>query len=212
MSDNADHQFPLKAFSTGGAYFSAYAQKISKAIQGVAPEQLSDAGEILLAAIKRRATIYACGNGGSAAISNHLLCDFVKGVQTGTELRPSVVSLSSHVELLTAIANDISYDEIFLYQLRTLSDAGDVLITISSSGDSENIVRAVDWANANGVHTIALTGFAGGRSAVRAATTIHVPASNYGVVEDVHQMIMHCLAQYLRSSQMDDKAIEQSRF
>jgi len=123
---------------------------------------------MLEAAIHNGHFVYSCGNGGSAAIANHLQCDFLKGAQTDTELLPRVVSLSSHLELITAIANDIAYDEVFAYQLRTLARPGDVLLTISSSGNSENIVRAVQWARDNRVGSIALTGFDGGRSATLA--------------------------------------------
>ena len=151
-------------------------------------------------AIRRRRMIYACGNGGSAAISGHMLCDFLKGIQTDTALRPRVVCLSSQLELITAIANDVGYGEVFAYQLKTMAEPGDVLISISSSGNSENIVRAIDWARQNGMGTIAMTGFSGGRSSKLADITLHVAAENYGIVEDVHQSMMHILAQYLRQS------------
>jgi phosphoheptose isomerase len=127
-------------------------------------------------------------------------------------LRPRVVSLASHLELITAIANDISYDEIFAYQLKTMAAPGDVLMTISSSGNSENVVRAIDWARENGVGTIAMTGFAGGRSAKLADINLHVAAENYGIVEDIHQSMMHALAQYLRQSAMAPGAHVSHRF
>jgi D-sedoheptulose 7-phosphate isomerase len=140
------------------------------------------------------------------------LCDVLKGVQTDTKLRPKVVSLASHLELITAIANDIDYAEVFYYQLRTMAVPGDVLITISSSGNSENIVRAIDWARSNGVGTIAMTGFDGGRSAKLADIVLHVAAENYGVIEDIHQSMMHCLAQYLRQSEMSEELVRQRKF
>ena len=90
----------------------------------------------------------------------------------------------------------------FAYQLRTLAEPGDVLMTISASGNSENIVRAVDWARGHGVGSIAMTGFAGGRSATLADIVLHVAAENYGIVEDIHQSMMHCFAQYLRQRAM----------
>jgi phosphoheptose isomerase len=107
------------------------------------------------------------------------------------------------MELITAIGNDFSFEEIFVYQLQTFAAAGDALLTVSASGNSENIVRAVAWAAKNGVATIALTGFEGGRSAALADLNIHVRAHNYGIVEDVHQSIMHVFAQYLRMRFMD---------
>jgi phosphoheptose isomerase len=192
--------FPDKAYPGAGAFINGYRQAMARAWAGIDLAAFDRAAAMLAEAIRGKRMIYACGNGGSAATSGHLLCDFLKGIQTDTPLRPRVVSLASHLELITAIANDIAYEEIFAYQLKTLAAPGDVLITISASGNSENIVRAVGWARANGVGTIAMTGFAGGRSAGLADVNLHVPAENYGIVEDIHQSMMHCLAQYLRHS------------
>jgi D-sedoheptulose 7-phosphate isomerase len=122
------------------------------------------------------------------------------------------VSLSARIELITAIANDIDYAEIFAFQLRNAARPGDVLITISSSGDSENIVRALTWARDNGLTTIAMSGFAGGRSAKTAEISLHVPADNYGVVEDAHQALMHILAQYVRMSEIPEEMLKTLRF
>ncbi|MDP6884049.1 MAG: SIS domain-containing protein, partial [Rhodospirillales bacterium] len=163
-------------------------------------------------AYARHAGVFACGNGGSASISNHLVCDHLKGVQTDTEVRPHVHSLATNMELLTAIANDLSYDDVFVYQLRTLAKAGDVLITISSSGDSENVVRAATWAQGNGLKVIAFTGFDGGRTAGLATAHLHVAGDNYGVIEDAHQSVMHVLAQYLRQARMNEGRIAQRKF
>ena len=140
------------------------------------------------------------------------MCDHCKLVQTDTQLTPRVVSLSATVEIITAIGNDISYDEIFLYQLRSLARPGDALITISSSGDSENIVRAAKWAKENGLSVISMTGFSGGRSAKIADVNLHVTADNYGVIEDAHQSLMHILAQYVRQAHMDEAVIKQRKF
>ena len=194
--------FPEKPYPTAGSYIAGYRDEIARAWASIDLAAFNRAAAMLDTAIRARRIIYACGNGGSAAISGHLLCDFLKGIQTDTPLLPRVVSLASHIELITAIANDIAYDEVFAYQLRTMARERDVLITISASGNSENIVRAVDWARASGVGTIAMTGFSGGRSAQRADVVLHVAAENYGIVEDVHQSMMHCLAQYLRQRAM----------
>lgn len=204
--------FPSAKFRSAGAYFSAYAAELRRAAAAVDPGAVDRAAAILRAAVAQRRTIYSCGNGGSAAISNHLLCDFEKGIQTDTSFLPRVASLSANLELITAIANDIQYDDVFVYQLRTLADPGDVLITISSSGDSENVVRAAQWARDNGVHTIAFTGFEGGRSAKFAAVNIHVPADNYGIIEDLHQSVMHILAHSLRMDGMSAERIASVKF
>ena len=167
---------------------------------------------LLDAAFARSAWVFVCGNGGSAAIANHLLCDVAKGVQTDTAVLPRVMSLSANLEIVTAIANDVAFEDCFAYQLRTAARPGDVLVTISASGDSENIVRALDWAGANGVESIALTGFDGGRAAPLATVSLHVDGDNYGVIEDTHQSIMHMLAQYLRQANMPGALIPERRF
>jgi D-sedoheptulose 7-phosphate isomerase len=200
--------FPDRVYPGAGSYIIGYREEMARAWATVDPAAFERAAKLLDAAIRARRIIYACGNGGSAAISGHLLCDFLKGIQTDTPLLPRVVSLASHLELITAIANDIGYSDVFVYQLRTMAKPGDVLMTISSSGNSENIVRAAEWAKANDVRTIAMTGFSGGRSAQLADVTLHVDAANYGIVEDIHQSMMHALAQYLRHSAMaPDQAI-----
>jgi len=204
--------FPDQVYPDAGRYVDAYRDEITRAWQGIDTAALNRAAQSLDAAIRARRVIYACGNGGSAAIANHLLCDFLKGIQTDTELRPKVVSLASPLELITAIANDHHYDEVFAYQLRTLAEPGDVLMTISSSGNSENIVRAIEWARANRVASIAMTGFTGGRSAALADINLHVEAENYGIVEDVHQSLMHSLSQYLRQRAMPAELVAQRRF
>lgn len=204
--------FPDKPFDDAHSFVDAYASALGDALASIDRGCVADAAAVLDAAYASGATVYSCGNGGSASISNHLHCDHLKGVQTDTGLRPRVVSLVSVMETITAIANDISYDEVFVYQLRTMARPGDVLMTISSSGDSENVVRALTWAKDNDVKTIAMTGFEGGRSAALADINIHVKGDNYGVIEDAHQSVMHMLAQYIRLSRMDAETIAARKF
>jgi len=205
-------KFPMQPYAGADGYCEAYRENILRAWASVQSAAVAGAATLVRECLLRDGIIYACGNGGSAAIANHLLCDFHKGVQTGTPRKPRVVSLSAPLELITAIANDISYDEVFIYQLRTMARPGDLLITISASGNSENVVRAAMWAKANGVPTIGMTGFSGGRVADVADVVIHVDSQNYGIVEDVFQSMMHVIAQYLRQSFMAPGDIGGSRF
>ena len=204
--------FPDEKFSSVAGYADAYFAEVGKAQASVDRKKLTQALKLLDAAYERGATLYVCGNGGSASISNHLVCDHSKGGQTDTDLRPKVVSLATNIEMITAIANDIDFDDVFVYQLRTLAEKGDVLLTISASGDSENVVRAAEWANKNGVEVIAFTGFKGGRTAKLANVNLHVKGDNYGVVEDAHQSLMHILAQYVRLSRMKEDVIKKRKF
>jgi len=204
--------FPDKTFSAVGDFATAYFEASAVAAASVDPEKLAEAAALLGEAYESGAMVFSCGNGGSAAISNHLTCDHLKGTQTDTDLLPRVVSLSTTIETITAIANDFSYDDIFIYQLRTLANEGDVLVTISSSGDSENVVRACQWAKDNGVSVIAMTGFDGGRSADLADVNLHVEGDNYGVLEDAHQSLMHILSQFIRHERMDEALIKSRKF
>ena len=123
-----------------------------------------------------------------------------------------MLSLSTNVELLTAIANDLGYENVFVYQLQSQARPGDVLIAVSSSGRSPNIVRALSWARDHGLRTIAITGFGGGDARTTGRGRIHVDSTNYGIVEDLHQAVMHALAQYIRQSRMSADAISASVF
>ena len=205
-------RFPSKKIDSIGTFFEAYSEELQCAVATVSRENMSAAQHLICAAIDQEANIFACGNGGSAAISNHLVCDHAKGIQTDTGLRPRVHSLASNIELITAVGNDIGYADIFAYQLATFARSGDLLITISSSGDSENIVRAILWAKEHAVKTIAMTGFGGGRSARLSDVNLHVASENYGVIEDIHQSLMHALAQFIRQSRMPEELIRERKF
>ena len=194
--------FPNTPYPQIADYFADYQAMLQRALATVDMVALQQAADILDAAISQGKTVYVCGNGGSAAIANHWVCDFMKGLRTDTDLMPRVHSLSANLELNMAIANDIEYAEVFVYPLRSLANAGDVLLSISSSGNSENVVRAVEWAIANGMRSISLDGFAGGRAAKHAEVSLHVDANNYGLVEDAHHALMHMLAHYLRMKHM----------
>ena len=205
-------EFPVVPFASAASYFGAYAEEIARASRTVQLAAFDRAAAVLLEAYGSGARMFSCGNGGSASIANHMQCDHTKGIRTATDLSPRVQSLSSNVELLTAIANDTGYDNIFVYQLQSQSQPGDVLIAVSSSGRSPNIVRALAWACDHGLRTIAITGFDGGAARTMAEVAIHVDSNNYGVIEDLHQAIMHALAQYIRQSRMSADAISTTVF
>jgi phosphoheptose isomerase len=199
--------FPAGPYTSAAWYFDEYAEETARAANSIESAAIDRAAAVLLDAYTRGVAVFCCGNGGSAAIANHLQCDYLKGIRTGTDLAPRVVSLSANVELLTAIANDFTYEDVFTYQLQSQAVSGDVLIAVSSSGRSANIVHALTWARDHGLRTIALTGFDGGEARAVAEVTVHVEVANYGIVEDLHQAIMHVLAQYIRQSRMTPDAI-----
>ena len=146
---------------------------------------------------ERKNTIFVCGNGGSAAISNHYVCDYLKFLRQHSNLRPKIISLSSTIETITAISNDIKYDQIFKYQAESLFEKNDLLIVISSSGNSKNIKEVLKYAKKKSVKTIGFSGFKGGYLKKNCNISIHVNAMNYGISEDAHHILMHVILQYL---------------
>jgi D-sedoheptulose 7-phosphate isomerase len=137
--------------------------------------------------------IFICGNGGSAANASHFATDLGKGSSDAVGKRFRVLSLTDNVAWMTAIGNDYSYDEVFSRQLANYGRAGDVLITVSVSGNSPNVVKALDWAQSHGLKTIALVGGKRGRSAELAQETLVIEDTHYGRVEDAQMHILHML-------------------
>lgn len=187
-------------YSKSSEYFEVYREQVNKALAGIRLEPYDTAYETIRHAGTIGASIFVCGNGGSASIAEHFSCDHSKGVHMDTKtLRPNIVSLASNMAVITAIGNDIGYSSIFSKQLEFSSaDNDDILVVVSSSGNSPNIINALDVANDRGMVTIALVGFDGGAAGQKADIVVHVNSSNYGVVEDCHQIIMHSWAQALR--------------
>ena len=189
-----NYQFNLE---TIGAHVKGYADALSRALLSIDWRQLNLAVTEIESVRMRGARLWVAGNGASAAIADHLLCDWVKGTFTPSQRPIHVHSLVSGTALLTACANDFGYDATFSRQIEMQAQPGDVLICISSSGNSSNILAALRKATSMGLKTIALTGFDGGESVRLADVSLHIAANNYGVVEDCHQILMHNIAQYI---------------
>jgi len=139
--------------------------------------------------IKKKSIFFAV-NGGSAAISNHALCDFLKNYKVKSSVS-KFFSLSSNNEIITAISNDYSYDQIFSFQLEKLADSGDLLILVSSSGNSANILRAAKTALRKNMDVFSLIGFDGGKLKKMSKDHYHVNSNNYGICEDLHMSLLH---------------------
>jgi D-sedoheptulose 7-phosphate isomerase len=153
--------------------------------------------ESIVELYKRGGTLFICGNGGSAGTSNHMVNDLSKGTVIEGKKRLRVIGLADNMSLLTAYANDCGYETIFVEQLKSLWNKGDMLIAISASGNSENVVRAVDYARANGGKVLGLIGFSGGKVKEKSDFPIHFKSNNYGSVEDAQLMFSHLSSQYL---------------
>jgi len=156
--------------------------------------------EALWGAFEADATIFLAGNGGSAAAASHFAQDLAKG--TLADLRMSrrfrVIPLTDNVGYITALANDEGYESVFEQQLRNLGRRGDLLVAISGSGNSANVLRAVEYAHAIGMHTIGVTGYDGGRLRRLAKVSLHVPIWDMGMAEALHGVVFHCAMSRLR--------------
>ena len=141
--------------------------------------------------------IFVAGNGGSAATATHLVNDLVKGAFREGKKPVKAFSLTDNVSTLTAVANDISYDDIFLHQLKVYFNTGDLVMGISASGNSPNIIKAIEYANANDGTTVGLCGFKGGRLSEIAQLCVDAPVEHYGISEDVHCIVSHMIAYYM---------------
>ncbi len=169
------------------------------AIMGAMPVgPLSRTAEILFECHQRGSTVFVIGNGGSAATASHFACDLAKGTRTDGVAPFRVMPLTDNVPLLTAWANDTSYDRVFAEQLCALVRSGDVVVAISASGNSPNVLAAAELARLAGATVIALTGQTGGRLRRFAHVTVRVPAGPIEQVEDAHLAIAHSLCVALR--------------
>ena len=162
-------------------------------IQSLEKDVISAIMNLIKNCQERGNAVYICGNGGSAATASHYCCDFNKGVSGESSKNTNFICLSDNVPTITAIANDVSYDDIFSYQLKNRIKPGDLLIVISGSGNSKNIVKAMNVAKEKGNTIIGLCGYDGGKVKELADVCLHVNVDNMQIVEDVHMMLDHCM-------------------
>ena len=178
-------------------FLEHYMKLLTNSIMDTDMKNLNQAALQILKTIKKDATIYVCGNGGSAAISNHYVVDFLKFFRERTKYFPKMISLSDNIETITAISNDMDYKYIFSYQAQSLCNKNDLIIIISSSGNSKNVIELLKFSKKNKIKTIGFSGFNGGYLKKNADISVHIRADNYGISEDAHHILMHGLLQYL---------------
>ncbi len=174
-----------------------YFEKVKNTIDLVSVADLNLLMNLLNKARDEHRTIFICGNGGSAATASHFCCDFNKGISEGQTRKFRMICLSDNVPSMMAYANDFCYEDIFVGPLQNLYQEGDFLIAISGSGNSRNVVRAVDYVNAHQGTTIGITGYDGGEVKKRSSYNVHVPVMDMQVSEDIHMMLDHCMMSIL---------------
>jgi D-sedoheptulose 7-phosphate isomerase len=180
-------------------YARGYLDYLSKLLGQLDLEAIQQVEDAFEHARIRGQTIFLLGNGGSAATASHFAEDLWFGTHVDGKYAYRVVCLADNVPTITALANDMGYENVFVEQLRALFRPGDVLVAISASGNSANVLRAVEYANDHNGKTVGLTGFDGGRLKEICDICLHVPTGvgEYGPVEDIHLIANHLLTTYL---------------
>ena len=171
-----------------------YLKRLSVTLNDIDKESLNRVIEALLEVRNNNGTIYIFGNGGSAATASHCVCDFNKGISLNLEKKFNFVCLSDNTATVTAIANDIGYDEIYRLQLKDRLKKNDLIFAISGSGNSKNIINAVEYAREQGVKVVSLTGYNGGKLLGLSDYPIHVKVNDMQIAEDAHMMVCHLMA------------------
>jgi len=184
-------------------YFNNYRERLNNLLDKVDLIMLDKIIKIIVTVFTNGKTIYVCGNGGSAATASHLQADFTFFLRHFTGFRPKVRALTDNVAILTAVGNDISFDDIFVEQLKGHFEQGDAIICISASGNSENVIRAAKFANENGGTSLAFVGFTGGKLLELAQMPLFTsnPKGDYGPIEDLHMIYNHLIVNFLSQDQ-----------
>ncbi len=193
----SDRNCPLES-SSATLLFRDYAEHLYRALKTIQPETIESFFAKVWDTVHAERQIFVAGNGGSASIADHLCCDWTKGATVEGKPVARTHSLSSNVPLMTALANDRSYSNIFSDQLTLLGKRGDMVILISSSGNSPNVLEAAAKARILGIQSVGMTGFDGGKLGAMVDIHLHVHIDHYGIIEDCHQAVMHALAHHLR--------------
>ncbi len=176
-------------------HIDQYLQDLQAAIDAVPRDRLAAMGEMLFRAYRNGKQVFTVGNGGSASTASHMAADLGKNTIGPNMRRFRIISLNDNTAFVTSLANDLGYEYIFSEQLVNLIRAGDLLVAISASGNSPNVLRAMHYARDQSAEVIGILGFDGGQAVELADLAVVVPVSHYGVVEDVHLIINHILVE-----------------
>jgi D-sedoheptulose 7-phosphate isomerase len=183
------------------AFPQRYKSELLSAIDSIDLAKVEVAIQMLAKARAERRHIFTCGNGGSASTASHFATDIVKGASFGRTDRFRIMALTDSLSTMTAYSNDVSYECVFAEQLKNFAEPGDVLIAVSGSGNSPNVLRAVEYANSIGCHTIGLSGRDGGELGKLAELNLQINHPHMGRIEDGHMIILHMIGYYFMEAE-----------
>ncbi len=182
-----------------------YVGRLQTALASLSRGKLTELGEILSRAYRNGKQVFTVGNGGSSSLASHMAADLAKNTIGPNMRRFRIISLNENASIVTALANDLGYENVFSEQLTNVIRAGDVLIVVSASGNSPNIIKAIEYAQTQSAEVVGLLGFGGGRAAQLADVALVVDSWDYGIVEDVHLTINHILVEHFRARLAEDR-------
>ena len=180
---------------------ATYLESLQLTLGRISMDKVNEAIEWMRQARDEGRTIFTCGNGGSASTASHFVCDVVKGASFNRAKRFRIMALTDSLPTITAYSNDVNYDCVFVEQLKNFAQPGDLLLSISGSGNSPNVLRAVEFANQSGLKTIGLTGRDGGQLGKLSQLEINVADPHMGRIEDGHMIVCHMLAYYFMDTE-----------
>lgn len=175
-----------------------YIVKLTKTLKDLHVKDIEQCSRVLLDAYENKKNIFICGNGGSASTASHFACDINKGVSYGLDKRFKIIPLTDNLATISAYSNDVNYDFIFLEQIKNFYNPGDVLIGISGSGNSMNVLKAIEFVNENEGVTIGWTGFKGGKLKEVSQFSINANIDDMQISEDIHMTLVHLMMKVLR--------------
>lgn len=180
-------------------FIGKYIGDVKNLLEELDKNEISKAVESIIEAYENNRQIFIMGNGGSASTASHFACDLGKGNIVEGKARFRVMSLNDNMALITAFSNDYGYEHVFLEQLKNLVNERDIVIAISASGNSSNIVKCVEYARKKGARVIGFTGFSGGKLREISDICVHIECNNYGQVEDLHMLLCHLISQSIKN-------------
>ncbi len=186
-------------------HFSNYFDKVTETLSRVDIEAINKFIDRIYECYEKGNTVYIFGNGGSAATASHVAGDFMKGISFGLEKRFRVVCLNDNIPAITAISNDLTYDEVFYEQLKTYLKKDDIVVGISGSGNSVNIIKALNYARELGSTIVGFSGYKGGKLRELADILIYAPVNDMEITEDIHIIIFHAIKQLINRKMKGDK-------
>lgn len=182
-------------------FAAAYQRDLVKAIDQIDLDRVATVVDWMREIRRKGNQIFICGNGGSASTASHFACDILKGASYNRPERFRILALTDACPTISAYSNDVGYEVVFVEQLKNLARPGDLVIGLSGSGNSANVIRAIEYANSLGCKTVAMTGYRGGRLGSVAQLHINTPANHMGRIEDAHMITCHMIGYYFMDTE-----------